>query len=123
MWKNSFQILSFSVFFITLFTNIQYRDNDYSEHPESGNVCEIRRPFLPPLQATFPCIVPAPVVMKYTSVLLVDTILKLNSVDVGVIDVSDCCPMLLIVATDEWQRAASGGAAQLYTFSAQCKTK
>jgi hypothetical protein len=48
--------------------------------------------------------------MKHASVLLVDAILKLNCVDVGVIDVSDCCPMLLtqrgIVAADEWQRAA-----------------
>lgn len=65
----------------------------------------------PPLQATFPCIVPAPDVIKHTSVLLVDAILKLNCVDTGVIDVSDCCPMLLtqrgIVAADEWQSAAA----------------
>jgi len=54
--------------------------------------------------------VPTPVVIKHTGVLLVDVILKLNSVDVGVIDVSDCRPMLLtqrcIVAADEWQGAA-----------------
>ena len=110
MWKNSFQILSFSVFFIKLFTNLQYRDNGYSERLESGTVCEIRRTCMSPPTSDFPCIVPAPVVIKHTSVLLVDAILKLNCVDVGFIDVSDCCPMLLtqrrIVAADEWQRAA-----------------
>ena len=97
------------MFFIKLFANLQYRDG-YSERPESGTVCEIRRTCMSPPTSDFPCIVPTPVVIKHTSVLLVDVILKLNCVDAGVIDVSGCCPMLLtqrsIVAADEWQRAA-----------------
>jgi len=58
-----------------VFTNLQYGDSDYSEPPESGTVCEIRRTCMPPLQATFLCIVPAPVVIKHISVLVVDAIL------------------------------------------------